>query len=231
MATNQFTEINSFIGKFTSLWQQGHDASLFMEAQAGKAYIVLRLGLGENPHLNTMHPQRVSPSRLRRRERRAAARRDSAVKAETVSNGSSEKHDSTSSDVGEVSKSEGVHNKPAEIVAENEIDELEVVSSSDEITKNYDEYIFSYRNNKKLSNEREASHCIAVKLKQNFLKNGVGKADQVLKICKTRSLEDNEVEVSVLMKKDQLPVELSARNCQTTSEDVPVSISLKKICR
>ena len=30
MATNSVTEINSFIGKFTSVWQQGHHASLYM---------------------------------------------------------------------------------------------------------------------------------------------------------------------------------------------------------
>ena len=32
-------------------------------------------------------------------------------------------------------------------------------------------------------------------------------------------------------KKDNMPVELSARNYQTIKDDAPVSISLKRICR
>ena len=51
-----------------------------------------------------------------------------------------------------------------------------------------------------------------------------------MKISKVRLLEDNEVEIAVLLKKDNMPVELSARNYQTIKKDAPVSISLKRIC-
>ena len=233
MAAINFAEINSFIGKFTSLWQKGHDASLYMETQAGKAFVVLRLGLGENPQQNTFRPQqRVSPSRLRRREKRAAARRESAEKAETLSNAAS--GTDCNRNVGEVSAHADViiENNATEEVAENSSDTKvkSEVLDSDEESKEFDQYVFSYWNNKKKSDGREASHFIAVNLKKNFIKNGVCKADQALKICNVRALEDNEVELTVLMKKNHWPVELSARECQTT-EDVPVSITLKKICR
>ena len=70
-------EINSFILKFNQLWCNGFDAHLDMEAHAGNAWIGLRLNLGKRrfPFPST-HRKAPSPSRLRRRERRAAARED-----------------------------------------------------------------------------------------------------------------------------------------------------------
>ena len=48
-------QINSFIGKFVNLWQNGYEASLNFKTSAGKADIILQVGLGEAPPLP--HPQ------------------------------------------------------------------------------------------------------------------------------------------------------------------------------
>ena len=85
-------EVSSFVNKFTSLWRSGRNASLLFESQAGQAYVTIRLGLGAHPVniQNDFHkhkspePKRkkASPSRLRRRARRAAA----SGAAESVAN-------------------------------------------------------------------------------------------------------------------------------------------------
>ena len=68
-------EIDSFIRKFRQLWGAGMDAHLDLETHAGSAWIGLKLNLGElTPKLeNEFQLKRASPSRLRRRERRAAS--------------------------------------------------------------------------------------------------------------------------------------------------------------
>lgn len=66
-------ELNSFIGKFVSLWQTGYEAHLHLNSLAGQAQVSLQVGLGQAqlPH----HRHVPGPSRARRRERRAVARR------------------------------------------------------------------------------------------------------------------------------------------------------------
>ena len=79
----QVTELDSFIDKFKSLWNAGLEAHLDIDTQAGQAWVGLRLSLGHPPgphHQLPPHIQRNSPSRQRRRERRAAARKESAEK-------------------------------------------------------------------------------------------------------------------------------------------------------
>ena len=76
-----FAEVNSFIGKFVNLWQSGRDACLQLETQAGQACVTLRLGLGDHPR---HHLQKVSPSRQRRRVRRAESRLASAEKVKAT---------------------------------------------------------------------------------------------------------------------------------------------------
>ena len=78
-AVNKLAEVHSFVSKFTSLWSAGSNATLSFESNAGKAYVTLRFELGEHPtKLNDasdgMLKKHLSPSKLRRRERRAAER-------------------------------------------------------------------------------------------------------------------------------------------------------------
>ena len=69
-------EINSFVIKFQQLWKAGFDAHLDLETHAGNAWVGLRLNLRQLPSYSEGRYQqnRQSPSRLRRRERRAAER-------------------------------------------------------------------------------------------------------------------------------------------------------------
>ena len=85
-------EIDSFVKKFYQLWGAGYSAHLDLESHSGKAWVGLRVQLGHVPpgHLHhPLHPpypqpnyrKQDSPSRQRRRERRAADRRDETEEA------------------------------------------------------------------------------------------------------------------------------------------------------
>ena len=65
-------EIDSFVLKFRHLWSCGLDAHLDLESNAGSAWIGLKLKLGEHPP-EEFQKKRLSPSRIRRRERRATS--------------------------------------------------------------------------------------------------------------------------------------------------------------
>ena len=78
-------QYHSFVKKFEELWKSGFHASLNIETEAGNVFVNLRLGLGKVP----LHPGQVplvnvkqeeSPSRVKRRERRWAARETAAEK-------------------------------------------------------------------------------------------------------------------------------------------------------
>jgi hypothetical protein len=82
------TELETCVQKFHQLWSAGHIAHLDMETHTGIAWVGLRVQLGHAPGIlhQQPHPQpfqivykkKDSPSRQRRRTRRAAARQDSA---------------------------------------------------------------------------------------------------------------------------------------------------------
>ena len=57
-------ELNSFIGKFVSLWKGRFEASLNIQSKAGKASINLQVELEE-----ALPVKKVSPSQFYRRER------------------------------------------------------------------------------------------------------------------------------------------------------------------
>lgn len=74
-------EIDSFVGKFRQLWRAGFDVHFDLNAHAGNAWLGLRLNLGQHQQKATHQEgeflkKRPSPSRIRRRERRAASRND-----------------------------------------------------------------------------------------------------------------------------------------------------------
>ena len=80
------SELDSFILKFKSLWYSGISAHLDVDTHAGQAWVGLRVGLGHgHPPAVQPHVQRKkeSPSRHRRRARRAEARQLGAVVAGT----------------------------------------------------------------------------------------------------------------------------------------------------
>ena len=68
-------ELASFVRKFVNLWQSGRHARLFVEAEAGNAFVNLQVGLGQAlPGGGTGHRGGGQPSKQRRRARRAEAR-------------------------------------------------------------------------------------------------------------------------------------------------------------
>ena len=84
----EHSEFDSFIRKFCNLWHLGADAHLDVETRAGQAWVGLRVRLGQaqgdvHPHQNLTRKARSSPSRVRRREQRAAARKMEAEEATT----------------------------------------------------------------------------------------------------------------------------------------------------
>ena len=93
MAAGQ-SEINSFMSKFYQLLQSGENAQLTLECYNGQFYVNLRASLPHYPHqqFHEHHRQQVpSPSRLRRRARRAAAHNAKAFTTKAS-------HQATSSD-------------------------------------------------------------------------------------------------------------------------------------
>ena len=79
------SELDSFIFKFKQLWHSGIDAHLDIETHAGQAWVGLRCRLGQppgpihQPHFPSTPRMNSSPSRQRRRARRAAARKDAEI--------------------------------------------------------------------------------------------------------------------------------------------------------
>ena len=77
-------ELESFVRKFVNLWKSGCDAKLNIESEGGRAFVNLRVGLGDG---HPGHHDRVErhrgggPAKQRRRERRESERRVAAEKA------------------------------------------------------------------------------------------------------------------------------------------------------
>ena len=93
------TEVDTFVRKFHQLWKAGLTAHLDLDTHAGNAWVGLRVQLGHvppGPLHQQEHPQvfrKVSPSRLRRRERRLATReRVSSVNTTAAATGAGTAH-------------------------------------------------------------------------------------------------------------------------------------------
>jgi len=85
----QLKDLHEFVGKFINLWNNGCNATLHISCNNGRASVNLNVGIGHSlspchsqpqfHHLNTSpYHHKVSPSRLRRRERRDKARQEAA---------------------------------------------------------------------------------------------------------------------------------------------------------
>ena len=243
-----FAEVNSFVGKFVNLWKTGRDANLNFETHAGQACVILRLGLGEHPYHQDQEQhdrRRLRPSQQRRRERRAAARIVSAENAVNIKETESEKASGAEDIVDEQSTVKATLRVEDEVCKDKDFasfaEEAEKVDDEDVTTEEVeavdqsendcDMYTFRYWNNQKQSEAQEALDYIEEQLKHNFKKNKVKDSDQVFKVFNVESLDENEIQVKIKMKKDNWPVERSARNVQTSGEHIPVSVSIKNIQR
>ena len=80
------SEIDSFVRKFKHLWHSGVDAHLDVHTHAGQAWVGLHVQLGQAPgHLHPHVRKNTSPAKLRRRQRREAARAEAAKASNLIS--------------------------------------------------------------------------------------------------------------------------------------------------
>ena len=107
-------------------------------------------------------------------------------------------------------------------------DDTEIVEVIDLL--DCDLYLIRYWNNFKVSETQEElnNNYIEEKLKQTFKRNNVKDSDQVFKVFNVKSLDDDEIQVKMRMRKINWTVELSARNLQTSGEDISVLIKTIK---
>ena len=75
----EMAELDSFIGKFKQLWKNGHSVHLDIDANAGNAWVGIRLQLndGVRSNVNPSHVEKTGNARQRRRQRREQLRRNS----------------------------------------------------------------------------------------------------------------------------------------------------------
>ena len=78
------TEASELFGKFKELWHAGKNARLSMECYAGQAWLSLHIHLHQQPPPQPHLQRRQGPSRLRRRERREAARKSASAAEKAV---------------------------------------------------------------------------------------------------------------------------------------------------
>ena len=240
-------ELNSFVGKFVSLWRKGIDAKLVLETEGGKASVNLRTDLGQAcPLPDICHGgRRDGSSRVRRRERRAAERQQQPAE-KAVGNEDEKTNYDYVNPAEEAGKEiiEAEAEKAVEKIADTaEEGALQVIKSESEKKaeealievkdkSDGDIYIFTYWDNFKVSEAQEALNYIEGKLKENFVKLKVKESDQVYKVEGIEKLEENEIQIKIKLKKENWLVERSARNVQTAYKpEDPVYVSIKNILR
>ena len=200
--------------------------------------LVLERLLTDTDDLNDiLDRKKVSPSRLRRSERRALAQRlDANIHAGKFETEASEQ------DAKIVKPSVSFLDVKSDIEAneiESKVLKEETHSFSDSLTEKvecsadseHDLYILSYWDNLKVSDVYEASSVIESRLKGCFERNIVNEEDRVIRICDVQQHEENEVRLLVKLKKNILKIEHSARICQSFDPQAPAQISLKAIER
>ena len=256
------TELNKFILKFKVLWKSGLDAHLDLDCHAGQAWVGLRLRLGgvgqQSPRGHGVDRHfydgacRVGGSRLRRRERQAAERQQAEVEAveEPVNVGGNEcvkihranadpaESIETTEEVvqGDVKKLDTINVTAVEATHSDcgtSAEILHGVLENNVKDKNdSDMYVFGYWNLHEVTKAQEAIDHIEQKLIQSFKTLKVKECDQVYKVDGIESLEDNEIQVKIKLKKSNRLVEQAARNIQTYYQpENPNSVTIKYIQR
>ena len=144
------TELDTFVRKFHQLWNDGLTAHLDLDTHAGNAWVGLRVQLGQvpgPPHQQVQpSPQQVhrkfeSPSRQRRRARRAAAKAENTKKTEASVEAAEVEPEKEATevvgekapDVTEVQQEEILHGEVSNINEEATMDENETEGLIDEI--------------------------------------------------------------------------------------------------
>ena len=142
-------ETTSLISKFKSLWLAGVEANLVFETRAGQAWGTLHVNLGEHPgqaqpplyHQERPHQKHDSPAKQRRRERRKAARSETAI--ETVDMVAEEATNSIDEETNENSNinsaTEEVQDSSDKVVTEEEATSGKVSESVEKLKERNDD--------------------------------------------------------------------------------------------
>ena len=121
------TELDTFVKKFHQLWNDGITAHLDLDTHAGDAWVGLRVCLGQAPgplhrRAHPFHqqvPKKESPSRQRRRARRAAARQANVDIATDAEEANEVVLDATNEQTVEVAVAREVVENTAEEIADH----------------------------------------------------------------------------------------------------------------
>ena len=216
------------LGILCAFGKKGVQAQLHVETEAGKAFVHLRADIGQAEDFRDVG-RRVGASRQRRRERSAAERQQADVAgkvvkaeadAETSAHLAADNPEEVISDP--VIEIERVNATAEEAIVVNENDSgpnaeeaIGVLERDVQVENDSDLYTFTYWNNLDVSKAQEAVDYIEEKLKENFKKLKVKDIDQIYKIDKIESSEENEILVKMKLKKNNGLVERAARNVQT----------------
>ena len=227
-------EINSFVGKFLSLWKAGRNASLQIVSAAGEATIKLEVGLGNAQHLQHQAPNRVpGPARLRRSERRQASRRV----AEEAATGNKENVEILSEAEEASVDATDIDNIVRDAGEQAAKVENSIHDDAEEASKNYefdvsdgDIYDFTYWDESKKCEAQDTLNVIEERLKRNFCRFNVEVHDQVYQFGAVKNATDREgFEVKLKVKKNSLKLEHAVRNVQTSGG--PLRISIRQVHR
>ena len=136
-----YSELDQFVKKFKQIWASGVDAHLHVETHAGQAQVHLQVQLGQAHGLPQQHHYRPEsplktrngPSRQRRQARRETARQEKAAKAgkdaseeTTVNRENDFDKESEKSNDDDIKTKIQPHEKHAEEVTNNNMDNVEV---------------------------------------------------------------------------------------------------------
>ena len=216
-------ETNSFIWKFSNLWKSGKDAKLVFETHAGEASVSLTLGLGKysggvlQERFFEQRKKKVSPSRIRRRERRAAERLASTTEVR-----SDVMHDnSVASASSDVITAFGKRIEDGSSGEQSELNVHDVKADTEDIQDEFSKIEFKVYKyiywNKVRKNCTEAEKHLEEQLIGSFEKNKIGDYEKLFCIYDVKAVGDREYELMVKIK-NVLNAEKSARSIQTTGK-------------
>jgi hypothetical protein len=197
-------ELDSFVRKFRTLWKSGRNAKLFVETEAGHAFVNLQVGLGQaQPQQPVWHGGRGgSPSKQRRLERRAEERREVAAAA---------------AEVEKVEKAK-IAEKASEAEAENVSETQNKVTDSpipqvDGIADDEAHFVIQVDAHEKCTND-DVIESIEVNFSGHLDDKKVEKTDPVRNIRfreANKNLKEVQNEYRVTIKDDDLAVEILER--------------------
>ena len=234
-----YDELNSFMLKFMNLWASGSNATLTIETHAGEACASLRVGLGQHPVKEKKRPfevkKKVSPSRQRRRARRAGLSTDGSTAQVLGNNLSDDTNISNIEQNSGAEKAEEVINVNAEVSSEHsEVTQVgtsfsysKVVAAShgivaEKVADDMDVYTFNYWNDLN-GNIVEAIRYLEEKLRGSFCSLNIKERDRWFAVKEAKVMNDGDLHVKVLLKKKMRSVALGVQTTYMKDKSAEIS--------